>query len=758
MSCLPLYQYDYFNEYPSNCVPEGYFHDKEQNKLIVCTNDNSNYYYNNDGKKICFKKSYSCPSDHPYLNYTTNECQNYTTLCLYNKFMNDECSFENNTNSEIYNKIKNELLQTYPSDGGSVVIEGENNYVFQITTGENELNSINEGNNNNLSMIDLGDCADLLKQEYNISDEDNLIIFKFEKITNVASEKNVQYEVYDPVTLKQLNLSICKNSIDLYIPITLNNKTQSLYDSLKESGYDLFNENDAFYTDICTPYESEDGTDVLLSDRKKDFYNNNDTLCQANCQYSSYSSNSKYLKCECNIVSSDIDTAQPEKFTGETIYKTFYDVLKNSNFGVLKCYKLVFNLDFLKKNYGSIIAIIYFAFYIIFVIIYIFKGISPFKMSISNLITNNIYNKESNGNVYIINNIKLFNNKPIIQNKSKKSHNKISKKKIFKTENASLNLRKKKKKKRLKNVSAPLKKKLTKKSLFGKNVRNNNIKKVSIDSNCVNLDNKSLMSSKNFAFKIKKLEETKSNRKIKENVITEKNKTKEEKLSNFELNDLSYLKAIDLDHRPFYQMYWAILRREHIILFTFCSWNDYNLLYVKFAKFVFLICQDMAMNVFFFSDDSMHKLYKSYGKYDFYQQIPQIIYSTALSQAIEVILCYLSLTDKHFYQIKALKDKNINQNKVYQILKCVKIKLIGFFSFTLIIFCFYWYFISAFCAVYRNTQGAFIKDSLSSFLMGLAYPFVLYLFPVIFRIISLKDNVKKRLKCVYKVSEVIPIF
>ena len=89
MSCFPTYQYDYFNEYPSNCVPEGYFNDKEQNKLVQCTTDNSYYYYNREGKRICFKKGYPCPSDYPYLNSTTNECQNYTSLCLYNKYLNE---------------------------------------------------------------------------------------------------------------------------------------------------------------------------------------------------------------------------------------------------------------------------------------------------------------------------------------------------------------------------------------------------------------------------------------------------------------------------------------------------------------------------------------------------------------------------------------------------------------------------------------------------------------------------------------------
>ena len=164
------------------------------------------------------------------------------------------------------------------------------------------------------------------------------------------------------------------------------------------------------------------------------------------------------------------------------------------------------------------------------------------------------------------------------------------------------------------------------------------------------------------------------------------------------------------------------------------------------------------MNVFFFSDDSMHRLYVDYGKYNFIQQIPQIIYSTALSQALGILLCYLSLTDKHFYQIKGLEGENINKPIIFNILKCIKYKLLVFFGFTLILFVFYWYFISSFCAVYQNTQEAFIKDSYSSFLTGLLCPFVLYLFPTILRIIALKDDIKKRFKFIYKLSEIIPIF
>ena len=91
-------------------------------------------------------------------------------------------------------------------------------------------------------------------------------------------------------------------------------------------------------------------------------------------------------------------------------------------------------------------------------------------------------------------------------------------------------------------------------------------------------------------------------------------------------------------------------------------------------------------------------------------------------------------------------------------LKCINCKLISFFIFTLILFAFYWYTVSTFCAVYQNTQNIFIKDSFSSFLTGLLYPFVLYLFPSVLRIIAIKDDKKKRLKFIYKLSDIIPIF
>ena len=164
----------------------------------------------------------------------------------------------------------------------------------------------------------------------------------------------------------------------------------------------------------------------------------------------------------------------------------------------------------------------------------------------------------------------------------------------------------------------------------------------------------------------------------------------------------------------------------------------------------------MALNVFFFSDESMHNIYVSGGEHDFIGQLAQMIYSTIISQLLQIFINYLTMTDIQYYKIKELiKEKNINKKQSLPIIKLIKYKIIIFYAFTVLLFMFFWYLISAFCAVYENTQGIFITDSISSFIMGLLYPFILYLAPSGLRLLSLR---KKNLKFVYSLSDKIPFF
>ena len=121
-----------------------------------------------------------------------------------------------------------------------------------------------------------------------------------------------------------------------------------------------------------------------------------------------------------------------------------------------------------------------------------------------------------------------------------------------------------------------------------------------------------------------------------------------------------------------------------------------------------------------------------------------------------MILKTLSLSEKNILEIKEIKDHKTRIQKSKEIHRCITIKLIIFFVFSFIIMSFFWYFISCFCVVYKNTQIILIKDTLLSFGLSMIYPFGLNLIPRIFRIPALKSRNKDK-KCLYKLSGIIAL-
>ena len=101
------------------------------------------------------------------------------------------------------------------------------------------------------------------------------------------------------------------------------------------------------------------------------------------------------------------------------------------------------------------------------------------------------------------------------------------------------------------------------------------------------------------------------------------------------------------------------------------------------------------------------------------------------------------------------EEKDINE-RGEKLIKKLKIKFIFFFIFGFLFLLFFWYYISMFGAVYRNTQIHLLKDTLMGFGISLISPFIIYLIPGFFRIPSLSDPKKKK-ECLYKFSRILQI-
>ena len=242
----------------------------------------------------------------------------------------------------------------------------------------------------------------------------------------------------------------------------------------------------------------------------------------------------------------------------------------------------------------------------------------------------------------------------------------------------------------------------------------------------------------------------------KENLETNYNELPKKNYNDTELDDLEYELAIIFDKRTYFQYYWALLKRNQLILFTFIPNNDFNLIYAKIALFIISFGLFITINGFFFSDETMHKVYEDNGEYDILYQIPQIFYSSVISTIANVLLRNLSLSENSILELRKETYYNFNKGKkkARQIEKCLRIKLILFFIISFILQLFFWYFISCFCAVYRNTQVILLKDTGISFGISMLYPFALCFLPGIFRIPALRSK-NKSLKCLYKFSKLV---
>ena len=689
-------------------------------------------------------------------------------ICNNSDILNNTCQDGTMTNKQ-FNELSKEIEKKYINNetykGENTVIITDN-VVFQISKSIDQ-----KGNSKNISSIDLGECETKLKEYYSIDKDESLIIYKQDIRTENLATTYVLYKVYHPFTLVQLNLTICSNDqIKLYVPVNLEEETLSLYNSLNESGYNLFDANDVFYNDICTPYTTENGTDISLFDRKEIIIDigNNMNLCQTRCDLKSYDSTTNKATCICLI-----EYRQTEinfyDLGAESFIKDFIYTLKYSNYFVLKCYKLILDFEKLKKNFGFIIMFIILFLFLIIILVYIFTGQKQIVYFIQSIINNKELNKNQKSSSKSIP-IKKINNKfnDESQNSDLNKKNKDSEKVIIKiTKNKKGNDKKSNKKN---NQEPPIKNKSKLRSSYtrSKKKTKENIKK---DTNSENLKmsndelipknkkNKKNINNLNSDLYIKNASNNSTSKLVKlrnsniEVFNSSRTTDKKVKLNNMdndniifknlttrELNELEYKTAIEIDKRTYLQYYCSLIKRNELILFTFMSNDDYNLLTLKLCLFLISFSLFMVVDAFFFSKDKMHEIYVRNGVYDLLMQIPQILYSAIISIIINTILKLLSLTENSILSIK--KEKNLRN--CYKMAKGAKrhiiMKTIIFIFISLIFIVLFWYYLSCFCAVYVNTQTILIKDSILSFCISMIYPFGLSLLPGIFRIAALRTK------------------
>ena len=710
-----------------------------------------NYYYDKTIEAIIYLLANQlCPEKLPYEVVETKEC---VETCSNEEFMNNKCKvnyFSENNMDLITNKLRN-IVKEINNSTCDVIIDG-NNIIYEITT--------TKANNDhhNISSINFGECETILKEHYTL---DYLLVFKMDVKLNDSYMTYVDYEVYSPVDKTKLNLSLCdKTQIEVFVPINLDNYTNNLYNSINQYGFDIFDKNNSFYNDICTPFTSDDGTDMLLSDRQTNYYNESLTLCETSCIYQSYNITNGKAKCQCQVKSeiTDIKTISYEKLD----VNTFFDIKSFSNIELIKCFKLTFSKYGLQDNYGSIILLFMTSAFISLIIIFNIKK----KPSISRIIrlalkVNKIESPPRKSlkmhySAKIINDPKDSSKHKEHRNQSRQQQSQTIRHLI---EPNIQNDQKSQKRKSVKKLTVQIRNIGNINLINNENyiLNENKNKKTSVEQN---KRHTSRVSKKSFTKKSAGDEiSVYPIKQVNYNKITEKGADKnihKEKYNDLELNNLQYKEAIKIDKRTYIQYYCSLIKIKHIILCIFYSSNDYNLTSIKISLFIFTFSLYFTVSALFFTDKTMHKIYEDKGIFNITLHLPQIFYSTLITTFLNILIKILALSEKSMMGLKKINNKEKALQKSVELYRCLMIKFNLYYFISLFLLIFFWYYISTFCAVYKNTQIILIESTLTSFTITLIYPFALNLLPGMFRIPALKAS-KKDKEGLYKIGNIIAL-
>ena len=606
------YKYEYNGKCYENCIYNYYI------------DNNNNYYCTSDAL---------CPNEYPLLIEEKMKCIKYDIENIMKEILTKRNETEEISEEEeikyydyILKSIEDEFTSKYYNtsnlDNGKDEIAESEKMIITLTTSKNQKNNINK----NMTSINLGQCEDLLRNYYNISQNEELYIKKIDVVQEGMKTLKVEYNVYSKLfgeNLIKLNLTICEESkMIISIPIILK-------DSL-----DKLNSNSGYYNDICYTTTSEDGTDISLKDRQSEYIDKDRIVCQEDCEMSEYDYEVFKAKCLCKVKETPSSIADM-KINKEKILQNFKDIKNIVNINFLVCYKKLFKKENIIKNIGFYLTLFIIIFHIIAIFVLCINQFDLLKKKIKDIIKEKYeYNIVKENKIEKNVAPKIYKNKKIKNNYFHKKDNRKN------------------------------------------NKENNNIfpnpKDIS-DRIKININ----MNKRN-SLKSDKLKKT-INKTI--NIS---------KYIDEEVNGLSYNLAVKYDKRTYFEYYISLLKTKHNLIFAICNNIDYNARIIKIDLFLIGFTIDYIVNALFYNDDTMHKIYKSKGEFDLETQLPITIYSYLITSVLNIPLNFLALSNDSILAFKKSKSNMMTRAKKLIKTLIIKFVFYFLISFIFLLFFWYY--------------------------------------------------------------------
>ena len=564
--------------------------------------------------------------------------------------------------------------------------------------------------------MNISECEQILKKKYGLPEEEELIIVKSDvmkefNISGILPEfPEVDYQLFSTSLGAFLPLSVCQQeNTEVTVtnpfgsPYNLLNLFQSKTASVISSGYDVFDAYSPFYNDICTPFTNENGNDVLLDSRRKDYYDENINLCGKDCTFIGYNAAGKTYTCRCNIKAMPGDAV--ENYKGEIVERTMPEnfkklVSRRSNIDVFKCASQAFSAKGQKKNFGSYILLIGMASFIGIIVFHFLKERKLMGHEFDKL--GKIDSKKSNKNSESENVANPPKNKNEEDNKKNEKKDKKEKKDKNKEE-------KKEKGKKPKKDKVRVAEKLDNGYTTGKNMYHQ-----------------------------------KEEVRVVQDLL----------LEDDQLNYASYETASEKDKRNFLATYWSFLKFKQTIIFTFYTKTAGILRSTKIALFILFVAFYMTFTALFFNDNIMRNIYIYKGNTNAAVHVPNIILSSLCSFIASLIVRFICLGERDIAKIITENDIDKRRALAVQAKKKAFIKTYVLYIISAILLGVCWYYISAFCAVFKNSQKNYLINTLVSFIICNLWPGVTSLIPTFMR----RKALEGKNKALYRASQIVSVF
>ena len=676
---------------------------------------------------------------------------------------------------------RNSIME-YVEPGQSYELKGDDYSIRIAPMGERK-----EGS----TSIDFMECEMKLRDYYNLTENDTLSVFQTETVSsnNRSLTNKVQYVVYDENNT-QLNLSVCENE---QIKINFMMKNDSGFDMTKYSefegkGIDILNSSDPFFNDICYTY-SDGKNDVILTDRIKDIYQNY-SLCDSGCEYEGLNSTSGIVSCTCPVDTSDSDSDDDSANLKSIILSVFSD----STIGVVQCYNRVFSSK--KDNIGFWVFLVIVIAHIPLYVWFFLKGNSQIKDYIDGEMEKYHYlgapKENNNGNENDNNNeIKEDVKEDNISNPPKKS-NGLSEKNPPNKRNVDSDLV-------LKSVNLNLAKN-TAETDGNENINNDELNLNTISKNEKDYFQKERIKE---TVEVNNTNDSTSKREVNENIITvykteetlgERDEKLEKKLtekesksayfliqidannspdndkpieSNYILNNYEYETAIKYESRSFWRILYIVMISKDNILNTFILRSPLESEPLRICLLIFAYTSDLALNTLFYFSDNISDKYHYTGDnlfwYTLFNNILISVISTILSMILGAILNLMADSKDDIEEEFKEEEKKLREDPNYKVseerkaeilrkinksLRKLKIKMTFFVIIDFLILLFFFYFVTAFCEIYKNTQTSWISDAVVSIIISFPIELAIALAITIIYFLS----IKYKWKYVYKLA------